>query len=646
MKIATITPPKTRGEGLLGFRNLDGLRDQRNIAFDAYKGRHYMRRRSSTLADLRTERQPVNLDQQQIRTLTPFIAMTAPLADVQPLRADLEFEAKVRKTVLDRDSERMKLDMVYQDAATDAILSGLTFTLNGIKAGGEIHTSKNRKTDIGQEYTRLLNIDDITLDPMANTMDDCRFIGHRYTVSKEDAIDAIQQGVYGAVPEDYEDGQLPNPHIATPEEAAYILENMGAIESWGRQTDRVDDSDLEHAGGGERLDETIVLWDFVLFVHGEVWIATLPGQPGQADPFQPSVTADGSEKFLALYRWRGPATGPINVCTFLRVPFNKIPVSLSQMQRDLADICDLLANKMVRQSLRTKMLTIYDGTAEDMAMAMRKSPEGGYIRGNPKSVSQVKDGGLIPEMLPASQFFSDHWQNATGNLAMAAGSGDIGKTATAFEGLMGRIQSFLDFLRTRLEALATDDMRVRAWFLTNNPVLKRTVPFTIGQAPTAQTVDITIANPGAPDAEQADYVMQGDHEDFDIKTRAFSMQYTNPAIAAQQLMEVMQTTIPAITELSAAGAINGRVAIGILARKLNEPALENLIPDPIIAQLQQQQTAMVPQLDADPSGQGLNNPNQAPGPAGRKIPGGRAGPQNPAGGMPAMRPQAPRPMAA
>jgi hypothetical protein len=42
MKIATTTPQKTRGEGLLGFRNLDGLRDQRNIAFDAYKGRHYM----------------------------------------------------------------------------------------------------------------------------------------------------------------------------------------------------------------------------------------------------------------------------------------------------------------------------------------------------------------------------------------------------------------------------------------------------------------------------------------------------------------------------------------------------------------------------------------------------------------------------
>ncbi len=628
MNRETITPAGLRGEGQIGYRQIDGLRDQRLVAYEVAKGRHYMRRRSNTMADLKAERQPVNLTQQQWRTLIPFLTISTPQADVTPRRSELDFEAGIRKAILDQDSERMNLDEVYQDAATEAIFSGIAFTINGIKAGGETYLSKDRRIDIGQEYTRLIDIDDVSLDPMARTIPECRFIAHRYTVARQDAINAIAQGVYGATPEQYEDGMLPNPNIATPQEAEEIFTAMQALEHYGRHTTRVDDTDADRVYSGTRLDETVCLWDFVLYIHGEVWIATLPANPGIADPFPPSQPyAGGDEKFLAFYRWRGPESGPINTLTFLRVPFNKIPVALEQMQRDLAEVSDLIANKVVRQLLRTKMLTVYDGTAEDMAMAMRKSPEGGYIRGNPKSVSQVKDGGLLPDMIPGAQFFSDQWQNATGNLAMAAGSGDIGKTATAFEGLMGRVQGFLDFLRSRVEKCATADMRVRAWFLANHPMLKRKVPYTIGQGSSAMTTDIMVAGPNAQVLDgEADHILEGEHEDFDIKVRAYSMQYTNPAIQAQQLMEFTSTVLPAIMQLAGAG-LDARMLIRTLARKLNEPTLENLLPDPLIQQMQQQQAMMQQQVDQDPSGQGLNqNPSDA-GPAGRRLPGGRTSPR-------------------
>ena len=132
--IASITPGQIRGEGQLGFRALDPFREQRLIDYGNLKGIHYGVR-PATMTMRTGARQPVNLTQQMVKTLVTFIAMQAPAADVTPLRADLEFESTVRKQVFDEDARRMRLDEVYQDAATEAIMSGVAFTLTGIKNG-------------------------------------------------------------------------------------------------------------------------------------------------------------------------------------------------------------------------------------------------------------------------------------------------------------------------------------------------------------------------------------------------------------------------------------------------------------------------------------------------------------------------------
>jgi hypothetical protein len=650
MKISTLTPAKVRGEGQLGFRHLDGHREQRNIDYTLLKGRHYLARAGNFLS-LRGDRQPVNLLQQLVRTLTPFLAINAPLADVTPLRADLEFESQVRKQIFDTDAQKMKLHEVYQDAVNEAILSGVAFTLNGLKSGGDVYTAGNRRLSMGQEFCRVLDMDDIALDPNAKTLDGLRFFMHRYPISREDALDGVSDGCFGAIPGDYQDGVLPNPNIATPEEAAQIINACTAVENLGRRGDRVDQNDGEWATYGDRLDETILLWDCIFYMHGEVWVVTLPAEPGQQQVFG---MPGGVDKFLACYKWRGPESGPVNRLTFLRVPFNKIPLALAQMQRDLAEVADLLANKTFRQLIQTRNMVVYEGSAENMAMAMKNGAQGSYIRGNPNSVKNIQTGGMIPDMMPGTQYFMDQWQQCTGNLAMAAGTGDTGKTATAFEGMMSRIQSFLDFLRSRVEQLATDDLNVRSWYLTNNPAFQRIYNQTIGQAPAAMTMAVQVANPGAPAAQQqmqqqaqqapgqpqpgvpmgqppqppqqgqpGVYVMQGDHDDFNHKVRAFSMQYQNPTISAQQYQQAITNVVPAIMQMMQ-GGFNGQAAMAILARKLNEPELENLLPDQMTQMLQQQASQAEQQIAQDPAGQGdiggYSDPGSA-GPAGRRIPG-------------------------
>lgn len=664
MKIANLTPPKLRGEGNLGFRSVAPWRQQRKIDYDLYKGRHYGSPSAFSLAGVSgtaSDYQPVNLHQQLVRTLVPFLAMNAPLADVTTKRADLAFEAEVRRQVYDAQSEELRLREVYREAAIDALLSPASFTLNLVKSGGEAFACGNQSLDMGRECTRLIDLDDIAVDPNAKSLTrDRRFIAYRYPVDRQDALDGVDEGCMGAVPQDYEDGILPNENIASPEEAREILSGILSIEGQGKSSERVDANDGDRVTGGERLSETIMLWDVVVYLSGQVWIITLPADPGMNDPF-PAI---GPDKFLACYRWKGPAQGPVNVLSFVDVPFNRMPLALAAMQRDLAEVVDILSNKIFRQLLRTKTMTVYRGDQENMAATMRRSAEGGWIRGDPTAIQTFQDGGLVGDMMPGSQYFSDHWQNTVGNMALASGTGDTGKTATAFEGLMSRVQGFLDYLRSNIEQLATDDLRVRAFMLSQNPILKQRVQKTIGQGMTAVSLSMMAINGqyGLPPGVTPDgaYSMQGDAEDFDIKCRAFSMQYQNPVVQANMVMKALAETIPACMQ----SGLDPRPALKILAKKLNEPELEDLIPDPVSEMMAQQESAIAGALQSNPTGDPQGYQQQGPG--GRKTPGGRGmmaktgaggGPMggramNPGPGtgsprpMQAARPKAPRSMAA
>ena len=680
MKIANLIPSKLRGEGNLGFKSINPWRQQRKIDYDLFKGRHFgtptafgMASHSGRASDY----QPVNLHQQLVRAMVPTLAMQCPMADVTTKRADLLFECEVRQQVYDAQAQELRLHEVYREAATDALLSPCAFTLNLVKAGGEQYATGNTSLDMGKDCTRLIDLDDIAVDPNAKSLTrDRRFIAHRYPVDRQDAIDGIEEGCYGALPEDYEDGILPSEHICTPEEAHADIMAATAVEHAGQRGERVDvnDGDRSWSSGEERMAETIMLWDVVLYLNGQVWIVTMIADPGMTDPFP----ATPSNKFLACYRWRGPKQGPVNVLTFLNVPFNKMGLSLAMMQRDLAEASDIIANKLFRQVVRTKTMTVYRGDQENMAAQMRRSSEGGYIRGDPQGIATFQDGGMVPEMVPAAQFFGDHWQNTVGNMALASGAADTGKTATAFEGLMSRVQGWLDYLRTCIEQLATDDLQVRAYTLSQNPLFKQRIMKTFGDGQMAIALSLVAMNqppqapqmgaPGTPQAGPAFggqlpgampgammgqpmpppippdiFVMQGQPEDFDIKCRAYSMQYQNPVIQAQMVMKALAETIPACLQ----SGLPPGPALKILARKLNEPELEDLVPDPVSEMMAAQADSMAAVMGDNPRGESPGY--QQHGPSGRKVPGGKppAGrAMSPGPGTGSPRPmRTPKPMA-
>ena len=80
--VAFLKPSAVRSEGNAGYRRLEPHRAQRRLGYAKFTGRHYM-----TMPDqVQPKPNPVNLTQQHIRTLLPFLAFDNPRADVVPFR--------------------------------------------------------------------------------------------------------------------------------------------------------------------------------------------------------------------------------------------------------------------------------------------------------------------------------------------------------------------------------------------------------------------------------------------------------------------------------------------------------------------------------------------------------------------------------
>jgi hypothetical protein len=272
-------------------------------------------------------------------------------------------------------------------------------------------------------------------------------------------------------------------------------------------------------------------------------------------------------------------------------------------------VADLLTNKIVSQLLNTKLVTIYDSSAEDEAMQVKKAPGDAMIRGNPTAFGQVKHGGLLNEMLPGVEWINQKWQEQAGNPGLATGTTDTPmRTAAAFNGLMARVQSITEDLRRQVEAFATENLRKRMWFVENNPQLQRRVPITIGRDPYKLTID----------AELTAKTKRGDHTSFVYKTRAYSMQYRDPSVVAQQQLAFITQALPSILQMQALFGVDAKGIVRSFAQRLDMEELENFIPDPLWAHEAEVMRQLGPQLANDPAGVG-RQPNSTPA-AGVKMP--------------------------
>lgn len=556
--VTNLTPQVMADAIRNGYQSFSDYREQRKTSYDRTWGRHYnkpVRKRVST----EDRAQPINLSLQQVRTLAPRIAMKNPRVSVGQKSTLLELDARLIKAALDQEAESLKLGELYLTATIDFMIGGIALSRTGLKTSTKLGAAHNEGLDPGETYETLFSFDDWCCDPYARSFQEMRWEAYRTRVSKSKAI---EQGLYGQQP------GVPqvNGNVATPEEAAAMIEGAHAVhERIGTSSGHVEDLSMRNVDSGsyDDVDEQFEVWHIIVYDDGQTYEFAMLGGYDDSD----NVVDVSQDKFLMAVPYDGPEEGPIDRLTALPVPFNLLPLSLEQMQADLALVADLLANKLIQQLLRAKSNLLHKPSNRDEALTLLKARDGAPIpTSDPTGMVWAKYEPMLKEIVPGIEFVMANWNNATSNMQLAAGTNDVGETATAFSGLMARVEGWLTFLRDRVQQWASRNARRRAWYMLNNPEYATVVPIDLGQGLVIQ-VPFSTAD------------TEGNYLDFVFEVDAFGSDAHSPELKATRLIELFQGVVPVLIEMHVAGLLDGLKALRILSKHLDLPELEQVLPD-------------------------------------------------------------------
>ncbi len=584
----TLTPRKLLDHVRRGYQALQPARQRRTEAYTLVRGRHPASGRKKGAAK-QPAKQPVNLTWQMLWTLVPYLAYGNPAAILEPKRAGLEWDAEIWQRLLTEQAEQQCMGELYAECAIDALLSGISFVDIGLRAGSTYNAVTDQQTDPGELFAVLRTLDDYACDPDARRRSQIRWDAIRYTVSRDECIAG---GYYGRFPEETEFPWL----VADPDEAAAILGATPEVEYGRSSGERASEEAQSGTGSGENIDEQIELWDVFIRRGREVWVATIPADQGTQGV---SDGGGATEKLLGLERMDGPGKSRLEELSFLPDPESLVPFSVEAMQRDIAEIADLLMTKASNQALRSKRNTIVRPGSEDTATAVAKALPDGFVSGDPAALTQIQSGGLMPEIEPAYRLSVDGWNNQTGGAGMVGGQSGVAKgvnTATAYQGVMAQAQGRLQFMQKRVADLASRCLDKQAKLVMTDPMFNPLV----GYRP-AESVMV--------DVEWTPEMRSGEYVDFTYKVDAASLPFEDPNVRSARIIDAFTNVVPKIIETCATYGLPPGPMLRMFAREARISNMADIIPDPEALMAQQMlQAAMGEQPKAAVVGKVGRNP--------------------------------------
>lgn len=541
-----LTPSKFHRIRERCYEDLAGFRQARGEAFKAVVGRFY-----PGVAD--NTKRPVNLHQFLLTTLAPYLIPWEVSAAVAPSLTTLFFEGELLKNVLGTHLRRIRYAELVGDAAVDMIFSPMAVWRSGLMAGPNALSVEDREIPLGTPFTARVDLDDYFCDQQARDRREMKHEGERFRTPRRSAIES---GMYGRLPGDTEFPGL----VCTPDEARQVLENMRASHDRSgseggsdraSQINQPDDRD-------EVLVEMVEMCHVAFYDGDRTVVGVCPWTDGGVG---------NVDKWLSLETFEGDARGPYNVGSFFRLPNNTMPLALEAAQRDIADAIDEVAVKLIEDIRSAKTVNTYAGHAAEDAMAVQHAMNGEWIKVmDPASIGSVVSGGPQKESLVNFQALMSIWSGVTANLPLAAGLGEeSADTATAFAGLMGRVNVRLEYLQRALLALSDQGVQHHAHYFCEYPVVKESVLYKIPGA-------------GAVDWEYTSAMREGAYADYVFSIEPFTVQPMDPAVKSQRAIEALGVYAQFIPLIDS-GRIRGDVLVRLLRQMTGVPEFEQLVND-------------------------------------------------------------------
>lgn len=430
----------------------------------------------------------------------------------------------------------------FREALKIGVLESL-FSMMIMKCGVERPevAQRNYPFDVSaMPFVEAVWFEDWVHDTTVTRLDQCRFYGDKYEMSKEDLR-------------------------ADPRNDQEVVEQLdqgppNALDHGG-QDSATDLGGKQSSFGAEQDKDRVWLWD--IYMPRKNLVVTF--------------AINGGDKPLRVIKWDGPPTGPYRVGRYKLVPNQVMPKPPAVDGAPLAKLHNRLFTKLGRQASRQKVVGFATMAAGKDAEAIVRAEDGQVLNVmHPEAVRQMAFGGIDQGNLTFAQVVKQEanleWGNidALGGLSTSADT--LGQEQLLQGGASGRIQA----MQIVVHEVTVGLMRDIGWYLWNDPLVRVEVTDKIPKS--TVTVGVQWPVQQQPDGSQHD-LRQGEYNDLNFEIVPYSMTEKPPEQRMGMLRQIwQQDLLPIAPILQAQGiTLDAQAYVGLLEEYSGLPELSSVI---------------------------------------------------------------------
>jgi len=372
-------------------RLLDALQDSRSKlkphvdihdrALRQYLGKMYNPNEES-------DKSEINLMEMAMNIFLRHILPKPPSATVITNRAQYRPAGRAFESVLEN---RLRIDGEIHKQWRLAAVSSM-FSLGVVKVGIEQDEAIDQKGYTvyrDQPYIRNVMIRDWIHDMGAQSMEELRYMAHRYVRPLEEAMeDDTLERTEGIEARDNRQNMS-------------VADNQTNLDSTRSKTDYV---------------EMAEFWD--VWLEQEKLLITFPGD------------LSASPKPLRIIEWEGPCCGPFHLLYHNTVDGKPFPLAPASMWIEPHYHVNELHDKTITQALRQKTIGVASGLDIDDAKAINESKDGDAVAVSMvAAMNEISFGGFDQKNYALEIGLKDLFSNLNGNLDLLGGGGPQSDTA-------------------------------------------------------------------------------------------------------------------------------------------------------------------------------------------------------------------------
>lgn len=357
------------------------FREERVRNLKTYLGRHYN-------GEATSDRVPVNMLEMAVQIYRRNLVTANPSVRIRTQKRSLRPVARKFQLAMGKVLQEMDFKQAMNTVVFDALF-GIGVAKIGItdKALGEMPGYLH---DAGFPFMDAVDLDDLVLDMNAKHWEAMQFVGNRYELPYDEAMDSK---VFT-----FKNKPTPKQQQAYNEYGDQKVSSLDSKQAYGTAT-------------YTRAKDVVELWDIYMPYEGVIltFACDSRGVPIMDEPARE-------------VEWKGPEIGPYIPLALGEVSGNLMPLPPIANLVDLNDALNRSFRKLVRQSDRQKTITLVASGADDDGDRILHADDGDMIRvDRPEATRESRFGGVDQNNLAFGIQLRQLFDYMAGNLSAMGG---------------------------------------------------------------------------------------------------------------------------------------------------------------------------------------------------------------------------------